>query len=59
MIENQIPTMVIEHRVNQSSFSQSLFRMYCLALQLESVIGQIEERARIMRTNSTSPPQSK
>ncbi|CDM89334.1 hypothetical protein [Xenorhabdus bovienii] len=61
MIENQIPPMLIEHRVqtNQLSSSQSLFRMYCLALQLEAVMGEIEKRAKIMRAENTLPPQSK
>ncbi|MEX0446248.1 hypothetical protein [Xenorhabdus sp. SGI246] len=61
MIESQIPTATIEYRVqaNQSSFSQSLFRLYCLALQLEKVMGEIQERAQIMRANNTPPPQSK
>ncbi|CDH04658.1 hypothetical protein XBO1_1310007 [Xenorhabdus bovienii str. oregonense] len=33
--------------------------MYCLALQLEADIGEIEERAKIMRAENTLPPQSK
>ncbi|WP_143827655.1 hypothetical protein [Xenorhabdus bovienii] len=44
---------------NQSSSSQSLFRMYYLALQLEAGMGEIEERAKIMRAENTLPPQSK
>ncbi|MDX8001034.1 hypothetical protein FE394_18015 [Xenorhabdus sp. Reich] len=61
MITYQTPIIATEYRAqaNQSSFSPSLFRMYCLALQLETIIGKIEERANIMRTNNTLPPQSK
>ncbi|PHM60516.1 hypothetical protein Xsto_03925 [Xenorhabdus stockiae] len=61
MIENQIPTAVIEYRVqaNQSSFSQSLFRLYCLALQLEKVMDEMQERAKVIRANNTPSPQSK
>ncbi|PHM56858.1 hypothetical protein Xsto_04136 [Xenorhabdus stockiae] len=61
MIESQLPTTVIEYRIqaNPSSFSKSLFRMYCLALQLEKVMDEMQERAKVIRANNTPSPQNK
>ncbi|MCG3471435.1 MULTISPECIES: hypothetical protein [Xenorhabdus] len=61
MIDSQMPITAIEYRIqaNLSSFSQAIFNMYCLALQLKKVMDEIQERAEIMRVNNTLPPQSK